>query len=130
MAKFVTHIVNTKHSLKGPAIHGTTCGPLCNRRRQIFSLWDFIRPIHRPYTELLRIFGNDGAARTTRVSRVLPTRAKLCAFQREVGNTDGIRVKQVVSTFQKILRGWQLAWYIYCECMSCIHGAVLCTVLT
>jgi len=39
-------------------------------------------------------------------------RAGFRAFQPVVDNTRGTRVEQVVSSFQKILRGSQLAWYI------------------
>jgi len=40
-------------------------------------------------------------------------RAEFLAFQPVVDNTRGTRVVQVVSLFQKILRGSQLTWYIY-----------------
>jgi len=40
-------------------------------------------------------------------------RARFLAFQPVVDNTRGIRVEQVVSSFQKILRGSQLTWYIW-----------------
>jgi len=39
-------------------------------------------------------------------------RAGFLAFQPLVDNTCGTRVEQVVSSFQKILRGSQLTWYI------------------
>jgi len=38
-------------------------------------------------------------------------RARFLAFQPVVDNTRGTRVEQVVSSFQKILRGSQLTWY-------------------
>jgi len=38
-------------------------------------------------------------------------RAGFLAFQPIVDNTRGTRVEQVVSLFQKILRGSKLAWY-------------------
>ena len=39
-------------------------------------------------------------------------RAGFLAFQPVVDNTRGTRVGQVVSSFQKILRGSQLTWYM------------------
>jgi len=41
-----------------------------------------------------------------------PLRAGFVDFQPVVDNTRGTRVEQVVSSFQKILRGSQLTWYI------------------
>jgi len=38
--------------------------------------------------------------------------AGFLAFQPVVDNTRGTRVEQVLSSFQKILRGSQLTWYI------------------
>jgi len=38
-------------------------------------------------------------------------RAEFLAFQPVLDNTRGTRVEQVVSSFQKILRGSQLTWY-------------------
>jgi len=38
-------------------------------------------------------------------------RAGFLAFQLVVDNTRGTRVEQVISSFQKILRGSQLTWY-------------------
>jgi len=40
-----------------------------------------------------------------------PLRAGFLAFQPVADNTRGTRVEQVVSSFQKILRGSQLTWY-------------------
>jgi len=40
-------------------------------------------------------------------------RARFLAFQPVVDNTCGTRVEQVVSSFQKILRGSQLTWYVW-----------------
>jgi len=40
-----------------------------------------------------------------------PLQAEKPGIQPVVGNTHGSHVKQVVSTFQKILRGSQLTWY-------------------
>jgi len=63
--------------------------------------------------EPLRIFWNDDTTCSTRVPcvRCLP-RAGFLAFQPVVDNTRGTRVEQVVSSFQKILRGSQLTWCI------------------
>jgi len=41
-----------------------------------------------------------------------PLQAKKPGIQPVVGNTHGTHVEQVVSSFQKILRGSQLTWYI------------------
>jgi len=41
-----------------------------------------------------------------------PLHAEKPGIQPVVGNTHGTRVEQVVSSFQKILRGSQLTWYI------------------
>jgi len=42
-----------------------------------------------------------------------PPQAEKPGIQPVVGNTHGTHVKQVVSSFQKILRGPQLTWYHY-----------------
>jgi len=42
-----------------------------------------------------------------------PLQAEKLGIQPTVGNTHGSHVKQVVSSFQKILRGSQLTWYIH-----------------
>jgi len=39
-------------------------------------------------------------------------RAEFLAFHPVADNTRGTRVEQVVSSFQKILRGSQLTWYV------------------
>jgi len=41
-----------------------------------------------------------------------PLQAEKPGIQPVVGNTQGIHVEQVVSPFQKILRGSQLTWYV------------------
>ena len=41
-----------------------------------------------------------------------PLQAEKPGIQPVVGNTHGTHVEQVVSSFQKILRGSQLTWYI------------------
>jgi len=43
-----------------------------------------------------------------------PLRAGSLAFQPVVDNTRGTHVEQVLSSFQKILRGSQLTWYSKC----------------
>ena len=40
-----------------------------------------------------------------------PLQAEKPGIQPVVGNTHGTHVEQVVSSFQKILRGSQLTWY-------------------
>ena len=45
-------------------------------------------------------------------------RAGFPAFQPVVDNTRGTRVEQVVSSFQKILRGLQLTWYVKSACID------------
>jgi len=41
-----------------------------------------------------------------------PLQAEKLGIQPVVGNTHGTHVEQVVSYFQKILRGSQLTWYV------------------
>jgi len=41
-----------------------------------------------------------------------PLQAEKPGIQPVVGNTDGTHVEQVISSFQKILRGSQLTWYL------------------
>jgi len=41
-----------------------------------------------------------------------PLQAEKLGIQSVVGNTHGSHVKQVVSSFQEMLRGSQLAWYL------------------
>ena len=53
----------------------------------------------------------------TSATRVVRYRLKKPWIQPVVGNTHGTHVEQVVSSFQKILRGSKLAWYI-------LNGAV------
>jgi len=50
-------------------------------------------------------------------------RAGFLAFQPVVDNRRGTRVEQVVSSYQKILRGSQLTWYVRVRSGSYFRGS-------
>jgi len=59
-----------------------------------------------------RLFDNFNTVRRTLRTACCPLHAEKPGIQPVVGNTHGTRVEQVVSSFQKILRGSQIKWYI------------------